>query len=681
MVEQRHEIVLNFVTNLISEGIDQLNAKLDKVRYTITANGEAIGSFTQKFDAAGAAIDANARKQETLTQVAKKFNVSLFEAERSLSSVGIAFDEAGRPIDAVSNKLLSMEEVLSRARTRLVRFRAEFLSIMFGMQMLNRALKNFIKSAIAAYEKAFQKQSDFAKATAKLRAAWEFFKFALIDALARSTLFRGLVDFLFEAVNWINELITARPELAQWFALGILIGIIVTSLFAAYSATILLIYGLWKAGVIGSLSFTSLLGLFGKFLLVLAIIGLALWGIIDIIKGIHDKHIPQLIAGIAKLGVAFSALAVSAKLLGIKILAGLGPIGWIILAISVVVWFLALNWKKAWLGMLTIAYFFVSGFFKIAEAIVWVADKIVAAFTFGKVRLTDTIKDLHDKASFYFNKTKESMEEFSRIPIKLPIIDELGLFKKTTEDTAKTTEESAWKVQEQAPSFLNFGSTVDLVNTQLKDSFAKVDQQLIITQQSFQNLQFGATQNLNTLTTQIQSQMPLNIAQFSTLDLTLQKNILSTQNLTTRISTQLIPSYQNLNLVLQANLILMQMQITWIAKVISSLDREISKVTTLIRKYKELAAAKREAGAGGGGIVGAIRSVIGLQKGGYIERSGLFYLHAGETVIPKGAHPSVTIGAININVSGAYVEPTKLAKEIKEELEKELLRSVGSALR
>jgi hypothetical protein len=85
-------------------------------------------------------------------------------------------------------------------------FRMEMLSIMFGMQMLSRVMKTFLKSAVETYNKATNSQGQFTKQTMRLTAAWTFLKFRLIDALGNSDLFKSVIDFIITLVDGIASM-------------------------------------------------------------------------------------------------------------------------------------------------------------------------------------------------------------------------------------------------------------------------------------------------------------------------------------------------------------------------------------------------------------------------------------------------------------------------------------------
>jgi len=70
-----------------------------------------------------------------------------------------------------------------------------------------------------------------------------------------------------------------------------------------------------------------------------------------------------------------------------------------------------------------------------------------------------------------------------------------------------------------------------------------------------------------------------------------------------------------------------------------------------------------------GGVLGGIAGIFkipGLQRGGYITRSGIAYLHAGETVVPAG-YTSTRTEVINyntFNISGEGLSAREIAEEV-----------------
>ncbi len=102
-------------------------------------------------------------------------------------------------------------EHLNRAAKRgAMRFFGLGMGMLFMGMATNRAIMGFISSSIEAYKIAGNEQSIFNVKTQELSAAWEFFKFSLIDALSQSELFVALIDWVIQLINRFNELSPAK---------------------------------------------------------------------------------------------------------------------------------------------------------------------------------------------------------------------------------------------------------------------------------------------------------------------------------------------------------------------------------------------------------------------------------------------------------------------------------------
>jgi len=80
-----------------------------------------------------------------------------------------------------------------------------FGALFMGMAM-NRAIGSFIRKTFDAYKMVGTENTIFAQKTNELSAAWEFFKFSLIDALNQSSMFITLIDLVIKLVNWFGKL-------------------------------------------------------------------------------------------------------------------------------------------------------------------------------------------------------------------------------------------------------------------------------------------------------------------------------------------------------------------------------------------------------------------------------------------------------------------------------------------
>lgn len=102
------------------------------------------------------------------------------------------------------NKILINQQ--SRLAKQTTRFKFQYLGVMFAGMALMRYTGQFMKSAFTAYTAAFEQTSELEKITNKAAAAWKFFQFRLMDALAQSALFKNLVDVLIRVLEWFANL-------------------------------------------------------------------------------------------------------------------------------------------------------------------------------------------------------------------------------------------------------------------------------------------------------------------------------------------------------------------------------------------------------------------------------------------------------------------------------------------
>lgn len=142
----------------------------------------------------------------TLTEVSRRLNVPLQVAQKSFNKANLSMSAGGKIIDNTTGKLFNMNQTINRVNKSNRRFEMGFLSLMFASMALNRAVGGFLRNAITAYNKASGESSNFRKETNKLVAAWEFFKFSIIDALSKSEMFQSFVIIMTNLVNKFNEL-------------------------------------------------------------------------------------------------------------------------------------------------------------------------------------------------------------------------------------------------------------------------------------------------------------------------------------------------------------------------------------------------------------------------------------------------------------------------------------------
>jgi hypothetical protein len=157
-------------------------------------------------------IDIRTRDIETAKRLMDKTGLSASNLAMSLKRMGLQIK--GGKIMAPFNKEMKMtDKLLKDLKKNAVRFNMSLLSVMFAGMALQRASSRAFRSLVTTYQKANEETEGLGKATWHLNAAWEFFKYSLMDALLQSDLFKMLVTGLVQFVQWLNKL----PQGAKTF--------------------------------------------------------------------------------------------------------------------------------------------------------------------------------------------------------------------------------------------------------------------------------------------------------------------------------------------------------------------------------------------------------------------------------------------------------------------------------
>lgn len=135
---------------------------------------------------------------------------------------------------------LQNQKLMINKQKRLVtdakQFKFEYLGLMFAGMQLQRITDRFLRSAITAYNEAFEETSQLEAVTNRLSAAWRFFQFSLVDALAQSEGFASLIETVSRLVDWFSNLDESlRLGIIKTIAAGFAVG----GAFFAFGASVL----------------------------------------------------------------------------------------------------------------------------------------------------------------------------------------------------------------------------------------------------------------------------------------------------------------------------------------------------------------------------------------------------------------------------------------------------------
>jgi len=172
---------------------------------------------------------------------------------------------------AVGDITGATEEAARKVKTNML---GMGLSFLFTGMALKRFAQAMLKNVFNAYSQIMGEGSRFMEQTNKIRAAFGFLKFSIVDALANSELFAAMVDWIINLVNGISEFVAVHPLVARLLLLFLGFLVIVGGLSMVFGQTVLAIIG-WMSlmELKGMTTFGGMAGAFRKMTVAMA----AMW--------------------------------------------------------------------------------------------------------------------------------------------------------------------------------------------------------------------------------------------------------------------------------------------------------------------------------------------------------------------------------------------------------------------
>ncbi len=326
-------------------------------------------------------------RNQTVSKLMKKTGLSANSLARGMKRVGYSISNTGEILDSFGNKAKLTRKDYKGIIKASRRFEMSNLSGMFAMMAVQRVMRGFLTSAINTYKKVNEEGGAFTEQTNKLSAAWEFFKYSLLEALGNSEIFQKIVGFLVEMVNKFNSLSEAQKSMIGLVAFAILlastIGMIIfqielfaTSFGITFGAAALILFGI---------------------IIIFAGLILVIKGIIEIQRAWGEDW-KAVALGIIKV-IQGIALVVA----GVALIMG----GWIVGLVAVAVW-----------AVLEIAKWAIENWDKIKEGWVVMVSSLKAIWVYFKYFFKEVIDSI---VSF-------GIDAFSTFALKAAkIMDKLGL--------------------------------------------------------------------------------------------------------------------------------------------------------------------------------------------------------------------------------------------------------------
>lgn len=278
------------------------------------------------------------------------------------------------------------------------KFRMELLSVMFFGMQLKKTFSKFLTEALNTYSKITENQTALGKAIMRTQAAWEFFKFSLIEAL------RPLILWVTEIAVKFMDWASAHPVIMKLTGALAVMGLVL--------GTLMFLFGMTGLGIIG-------------------------------VSMVMEQFS---VAGTASIG----AVAASAGVLAIEIL-----------AIVAVIYILYRAWKGNWLGIGSIldgAWVVIKGVFKymvsyfvyLVDSLGWVANNWKIVWTGIKLVFYQVaysiIKGFEDMVNFFIKginsmvKGYNSLAGILHLP-KAPLLETIDLTSTLKKKLSEAVEE------------------------------------------------------------------------------------------------------------------------------------------------------------------------------------------------------------------------------------------------
>ena len=140
-----------------------------------------------------------------------------------------------RVIDKASAGLRKTDNIFKQMSKTGEIARGNFMGVGFAMLFMGMAMKkaaqNALRGIMTVYKEAVGENDRFVHATNQLNAAWTFFKYSLLEALAGSEAMYGMIEWVIQLVDWFSSLSdTGRTAIISFLLVAFAIGSIVSPL-------------------------------------------------------------------------------------------------------------------------------------------------------------------------------------------------------------------------------------------------------------------------------------------------------------------------------------------------------------------------------------------------------------------------------------------------------------------
>jgi|TARA_R100000501_G_C2620708_1_gene113958 hypothetical protein len=190
-------------------------------------------------------------------------------AQQQIDIIVRVIDKATAGLKKVNFSLKNLSKTSKEVKGNLL---GAGLSMLFTGMAIKKASEAALRSIMTTYKEAMGMNNSFVQSTNRLNAAWTFFKFQLMDALAGSELFQSFITGIITFIDWLSS---APPWVMKL--------IVVFLIFAAIVGSVMMVAGQAFLAFLGIIAIAGapILGII--ILIIIIIIGLvialaAIWG-------------------------------------------------------------------------------------------------------------------------------------------------------------------------------------------------------------------------------------------------------------------------------------------------------------------------------------------------------------------------------------------------------------------
>lgn len=335
-----------------------------------------------------------ANRNKTISDLMQKSGLSANRLARGLKVMGYTLHKNGKLFDSFDRKVkmssINMKGLIRASRS----FNMSALSGLFFWMQMQRYLTTFLRSAVTTFQSTDAEMQGLGEATWQLQAGWEFLKYSLVDALTQSDLFKTMVGWIVDIINWFNALPKSVKSVIGWVI--VFLAVLATIAFLSNQIKLFGMFDRIRGLLAGGLN-PVLLGVIA----IIIGIGLVIYGVINLIAHWSEGW------AVRMKWIGIILLGLTAIIIGVAIAIGSWPlaiVAAVILILALIAFLVSwmikhwdeikIAWYKVW-GSIKKAFITFLGWIQIAlEGLRWFFKQKLLEMFMVFAWLVDSIRKL-----------------------------------------------------------------------------------------------------------------------------------------------------------------------------------------------------------------------------------------------------------------------------------------------